>query len=287
MLIDIHAHTSVHKLWELHVDSASISDLEEAADRHGIKKIVLMATYFPFKKSGLKNDALLERIKGHDRFLMFGSLDIMNDFAAGLAELERLAENHLIAGIKLYPGYQDFSASDEAVYPVYRLAEKYRLPVMFHSGELHGCCPHSERAQEHYRCESCQIERLQYQSKPAQMIGAIQAFPGVNFILSHLGNPYFAETRKVMAECPNAFTDISGQFVSGRAEEDTPEYRREIIEEIKKVIALPRGIDRLLFGTDFPIQSYEDSISLIKALGLTAADEQKIFHDNAVKILHL
>lgn len=287
MLIDIHAHTSVHKLWELHVESATISDLEKEADSNGVEKIVLMATYFPFKKSGLKNEALLERIKGNEKFLMFGSLDVMNDFAAGLAELKRLADGRLIAGIKLYPGYQDFLASSPAVYPVYQLAEKYRLPVMFHTGELHGCCPHNERAHDHFRCESCRIERLQYQSRPMQMIGAIQAFPGVDFILSHLGNPYFAELRKVMAEHPNVYTDISGQFVSGSEEEDTPEYRREIVGEIKKIIALPHGIDRLLFGTDFPIQSYRDSIDLIKALGLAKSDEQKIFHDNAVKILHL
>lgn len=286
MLIDIHAHTSIHKLWELHVGSATIADLERAAALYGAEKVVLMATYFPLKGSGLKNEALLERIKDKGKFLMFGSLDVMNNFAAGLAELEQLAMQKLIAGIKLYPGYQDFLPSDPKMFPLYQLAEKFQLPVMLHSGELHGCCPHNERAQGNFRCESCRIKELQYQSKPLEMLEAIKAFPKVNFILSHLGNPYFDELRTVLAACPNAYTDISGQFVSGSAE-DTAVYKAEIVEEIKKILALPHGLNRLLFGTDFPIQSYQASIDLIKALKLSSADEHKVFYSNAAKLLHL
>jgi len=49
MIIDIHAHTSRHKLWNLHTASADIADLHQLADRFGIEKIYLMATYFPLK----------------------------------------------------------------------------------------------------------------------------------------------------------------------------------------------------------------------------------------------
>lgn len=284
-IIDIHAHTTNKELWNLHVKTASLSVLEELMEEHGIEKTVLMATYFPFKKSGIHNPYLFTRIKGNKKFLMFGSLDAMNDLEGGVRELESMAEEGVIVGIKLYPGYQDFRA--EKLFSVYELAEKYSLPVAFHSGELHGCCPKDDHGTREKRCgRICWIEKLGDLARPGELARAAKKFPRVNFIFAHLSNPFFDELREAMKECPNIYTDISGQYVTG-SKEDTPEYKQEIIGEIKKFLALENGIDRLLFATDFPIQSHADSIALVKALGLTHDEEQKIFFENAKKLLKL
>jgi uncharacterized protein len=210
----------------------------------------------------------------------------MNDFAAGIAELRMMAEAKLIAGIKLYPGYQDFHPGKMAMFPLYELAAEFKLPVMLHGGELHACCRRKDRLAGKRHCEICWIEKLQHLSRPEVMANAFAYFPEVDFVVSHLANPYFDELRSVMNTYQNVFTDLSGQFVSGRSDDDTPEYRQLIVEELKKFIALPNGIDRLLFATDFPIQSYEDSISIVKALGLTAEEEEKIFYANAYRLLN-
>ncbi len=288
MIIDCHAHTSNHKLWGLHTDSATIEDLERLAEKFGICKIVLMATYFPFKKTGLTNQELLARIAGNGLFCMFGSLDIMNNFQAGLRELEALAEKKLIAGIKLYPGYQNFKASDEKVFLIYELAQRFGLPVMFHTGELHHCCSREKREKGDLKCNNdfCWLDRLQHLSHPEQMRKAAQSFPDVTFVLSHLANPYFKDLRQLMAECENVHTDMSGQFLSD-TEEDNPDYRQLLKREIIKFLQLPQGIDRLMFGTDFPIQSYQDSVDLIKMLGLSEEEKGKIFYKNAQKLLGL
>jgi len=287
MRIDIHAHTSDHPLWGLHVQRAAIPDLHLLARRYGVEKIVLMATYFPFKGSGLHNRELLERMGKDPLFLMFASLDVMNDLDGGLKELEELAAGDLISGIKLYPGYQDFHPSDRRVYPVYTLAARYGLPVMFHTGELHHCCPKQERDAGRGRCGTvCWVDKLQHLARPRQMERPVKDFPHARFILSHLGNPYFEELRELMAESRNVYTDISGQFLSA-SEEDTPNYREELRVEMCRFLELDRGIDRMLFGTDFPIQSYGDSVELVKALGLSGAEEAKIFRENARDLLGL
>jgi hypothetical protein len=157
MIIDIHCHTSDHKLWGLHTESATIEDLEKYALRHGVKKIVLLATYFPLKKSGLHNRELLQRIDDNDLFIAFGSLDMTGDISAGILELEELIKGGNISGIKLYPGYQDFDPGGAKVFPMYELAESYDLPVMFHGGELHGCCPRSDREKF---CRTCRSREL-------------------------------------------------------------------------------------------------------------------------------
>lgn len=287
MIIDIHAHTSNNELWELHTKSATLADLESMAKQFAVTTIVLMATYFPYKGRSLENSDLLERVKGNPLFKVFGSLDIMNNFADGLAELRTLAKNKSIAGIKLYPGYQDFHCSDKKIHPLYELAAEYELPVMFHGGELHGCCPYRDRQAGKYLCDICHIELLQDRSNPVEMAEAIKSFPQVKFIVSHLANPFFQELRQLMAECPNVYTDISGQFVSGRLSEDNPEYHQIILNELKQFIALPGGIDRLMFGTDFPIQSYQSSVNLVLALKLNEQEAEKVFYSNAARLLNL
>src|SRR3989339_1796518 len=317
MIIDIHAHTTNHKLWNLHTPSATIEDLERLAEKNGVVKILLMATYFPFKGSGLHNEELLARIgdkklglstvrgsvygNNGPLFAVCGSLNMMDNVELGVMRLRRLAEDKKIVGIKLYPGYQDFKPSGVLAFPVYELAEKFDLPVIFHSGYLHHCCRQEEVAR---RCgrPTCPLDSLEYLSRPSQLYGAAQKFPRVKFVAAHLGNPYFSELRDLMRTCPNVYTDISGTV------EDSPEEKAALQSEILHFLALPNGIDRLMFGTDFPIQSYEDTIALVETLGGTvqavpwscddnmdAGDpwgigedgKAKIYWQNAAKLFHL
>lgn len=102
-----------------------------------------MATYFPFKRGGPYNAELLRRIEGRPLFRMFLSLDAMNNLDHGASELVELVNHRQVAGIKLYPDYQDFRLSNPRVFPVYELAEKNNLPTAIHTGELHHYCPKS------------------------------------------------------------------------------------------------------------------------------------------------
>lgn len=286
MIIDIHAHTTNSRLWDMHTESAKITDLELEAKNNKINKIILMATYFPFKRSGVYNSRLLKRIEGNKLFSIFGSLDAMNNFDEGLKELDELAGKKLIAGIKLYPGYQDFRCSDEKICDIYELAEHYGLPVAFHSGWLHSCCPRGDRVKREYKCKGkCRIDELGHLSRPEEIVKAVKKFPNVNFILSHMANPYHEELRNAMREYGNIYTDISGQFLSGS--EDTEEYKDEIKREIIKFLELKNGIERIMFATDYPIQSYKDSIALVEALGLNAEEKEKLYCRNAIKTLNL
>lgn len=285
MIIDCHAHTTNSNLRDLHTQTATIADLERLAAEHGIDVIVLMATYFPFKKSGLKNRELLKRITGKPLFRAFISLDAMNKLAEGIQELQEMVDHPQVAGIKLYPGYQDFCLTDEKMAPVYRLAERYNLPVAIHAGALHHCCPEDALGTRKMKCRgACRLDQLGHLAHP-KMVGRVaKSFPRVKFIMSHLGNPYLEEAREVMRLCPNVFTDISGQFLSGEEDSD---YLMEVASEVRKFLELEKGVERIMFGSDFPIQSHSDSIALVKAVGLTPEDEEKIFSGNARRILRL
>jgi len=288
MIIDIHAHTSDHLLHGLHTDKADLEYLRSQAKKFGINKIYLMATYFPLKKSGLSNQVLLEKIKGDPLFDCFGSLDMENNFLAGLKELTDLATNKLISGIKLYPGYQNITISDPKFSELFKLAEKYQLAVACHLGELHHCCPRQLGINQTYRCGKnyCLLDQRGNLSRPEQLGLVAKNFPKVNFIACHMASPHFEELRKIMSESDNIYTDISGQFLSG-TNEDTPAYRDYLVMEMQKFLELNKGEERLLFGTDFPIQSYQDTLELVEALKIKAELRGKILYQNSLKLLNL
>ncbi len=206
----------------------------------------------------------------------------------GIDELTVLARERKIAGIKLYPGYQNFSPSDRRIFPVYELAEELNLPVMIHTGDLHECCQKEKRDAGEFRCGFgyCPLfsEREQL-AHPLAAVLAVSSFPKVKFILSHLANDRFEDLRNIMREHPNVFTDISGQFNSG-SDRDTEQLRQATVLEIKKFLTLPRGNDRVMFATDFPIQSYEDTFDLVGRLGLIGENLEKFLYKNAELVLN-
>lgn len=288
MSIDIHAHTSSHLMHGLHVKDASLAELERIATSHGVVKTLVMATYFPFKGTGLHNRELLARIAGNNHFAAIGSLDASGDVKAGIAELADLARHEQIVGLKLYPGYQPVSVADPKLWPLYELAARYELPVTIHGGSLHHCCHGQQRAQGLGPCgkKVCPLDKLEHMSHPYGLAPVFAAWPNVTFVVAHLANPYFAALREIMTAYPNVMTDISGQFVSGSSE-DTLAYRAELIDELNKFVALPHGYERLMFATDFPIQSHADSKWLLEQINITLQDYTYIVSINAGRIYHL
>ena len=288
MIIDVHVHTSDKPMVGLHTSDASIDAIERSADRYDLRKVFVIATYFPFKGRGVPNREMLKRIEGRERFAMIGSLDVMNRFEEGLAELEELAVAGLLVGIKLFAGYQTFRISDPSIFGVYRLAQKYNLPVTIHGGELHHCCSRERRESGNLKCGNsfCWIDANTDLAKPSAFREAIKSFPDVKFVIAHLANPFFDELRALMTEFPNVVTDLSGQFLSG-TDEARLEYKVQIVEELQKFLAIPNGADRLLFASDFPIQSLEDTIQLVEMLGLDEAAKEKILWRNANRVYRL
>ena len=47
------------------------------------------------------------------------------------------------------------------------------------------------------------------------------------------------------------------------------------------------GTDKILFGSDYPAATPAQAIGDILKLGLSEADNEKIFHLNAERLLHL
>jgi predicted TIM-barrel fold metal-dependent hydrolase len=267
MKIDIHCHTTNRQL-DTAASCASLEAIAQEMQRHGIKYTVLLATYFPHRGSGISNYRLHHMIATKRRFMMFGSLDFETYFYQGFNELEEMASKQMIHGIKIYTCYQDIGLKGKELSSVLSLAERHALPMMFHVGYSYSC-------RRVYGKDT--IAAL---VTPA-MIGELAKSSAADFIISHMGKPFFDETRAV-SQLPNVYTDMSGLIDSRYDRDEIPEAVAQIRRFVEHC-----GAGKLLFGTDFPVQTHEDSIYFIEEglKGFSAAERRAVYFDNAAALL--
>jgi predicted TIM-barrel fold metal-dependent hydrolase len=118
-------------------------------------------------------------------------------------------------------------------------------------------------------------------------------FPDTQMILNHTGLPAdrsadgIAGWKRAMAKlaaCPNAAVKISGLGVPGARW--TAESNREIVLTAIELF----GVDRCMMASNFPVDglcaSFDAIFGGFRAIvaGFPAADQRKLFHDNAIRI---
>jgi predicted TIM-barrel fold metal-dependent hydrolase len=271
--IDVHCHTSNRKLKAVSEEDASLDVIAERMGEYDVEKTVVLATYFPHKQSGITNYRLLNWINGRDEFVMFGSLDFEHYFYQGLNELEEMASECMIEGIKIYTCYQEIDLEGENFGKVVDVARKNYLPIMFHTGYSHGAM------------KSYGKMTIAREAKPKDIEKVALRNLDVNFVMSHMGKPFFDDLVEVMKKgYPNLYTDMSGLLDSKYEQEDIP----ECVEEIRRFLG-ECGCGKFLFGTDFPVQTHKDSVYMIEEgmKGFSEEDKNDVYYRNAKCLLML
>jgi len=268
--IDIHCHTTNRSVKDILPASAGIETLLSEMKAHDVEKTVLLATYFPHRESGISNFRMHHWIKDRPEFAMFGSLDFEHYFKQGMNELYELSEGGLIKGIKIYTGYQRIDLESANFREVLGLARKQELPVMFH-------CGFSYSSMRQYGKPAITVV------VGAKMLEPIALeYPSLVFILSHLAKPATEELISVLKRAPNVYTDMSGLVDSKFDKDEIPDS----IESIRKVLG-ECGPKKLLFGTDFPVQTHDDSVYFIEQAmkDYSLKDKEDVYYNNARRLL--
>lgn len=269
--IDIHCHSTNRIVLDASEPNATTEKIVEKMREYEIEKTVLLATYFPHKHSGISNFRMLHWANAHPgKFFVLGSLDFENYFYQGINELEELAKNSLIKGIKIYTTYQHIDFPSTKIDLIAEIAKKYSLPLMFHGGESYSSLRKTGKPVVANLVMPSQLEYL--------------AKEGNKIILSHLCSPYFDELIKVAKRNENVYSDVSGLIDSRYDRHEIP----ETIEQIKKFL-YECGPEKLFFGTDFPIQTHEDSIYFVEESmkNFSEEDKKKVYYNNAHKLLRI
>ena len=194
MIIDTHAHIGnmilfnmteeelVYSVNKYNIDFTLVSSIEAAEfDHQGVA-----VPQFLQKPQNVLLEKLLKVIKRHPNKL--GALVFMKCFSEQPdAETERIiAENReYIYGIKLHPFHSRTAPDDPKLEPVYRLAAKFSLPVVSHTG---GCA----------------------EAESIRLYNAAKAHPELDFVMVHmdLGTDN-SKALELLRKLPNLYGDTT------------------------------------------------------------------------------
>ncbi len=184
----------------------------------------------------------------------------------------RRVEQRLQAGthrcIKIYLGYVPQYPTDSAYEPVYALARRFDVPVVFHTGDT-------------YSADA----RLRY-AHPLAIDDVAVEHRDVDFVIAHAGYPWIRTAAEVAYKNPNVYLEASA-FMLGDPRARSREWvDRYVVEPIAWIFGYVEDPTKLLFGSDWPLV---DIASYVDAYRRAVPREhwRAVFHDNAVRVFRL
>ncbi len=181
-----------------------------------------------------------------------------------LKELEQEVQTPEVVGLKIYLGYYPFYAYDTVYEPVYELAARYNLPVVFHTGDTY-----SERG------------LLKY-SHPLTIDEVAVAHQNVNFVLAHFGDPWTLTGAELIYKNANVFADLSGLIVGTKKDLEWHSKGR-FLDHLRHALVFSDSYHKLLFGTDWPLIPVAPYVDFIKAL-IPPEHHEAVFYQNAINV---
>lgn len=142
-----------------------------------------------------------------------------------------------LRGIKLLPMYAGFNPTDERLEPLWKYAEKHRLPILLHTGTTFV-------SQAPLEC-----------TLPRHLDTVAIRHPEVKLILAHLGHPYEGECVVTIRKHPNVFADISALH-----------YRPFQFYHSLMLVQEYGVWDKVLFGTDYPFTTVNATLDGLRNL---------------------
>ena len=263
MLIDFHSHCFPDKIAQSavikigakagglipHTDG-SLEGLADFMKQQGVDKFVVLNIATNEKQMTAVNDFAAEMNKRED-VIAFGS--VYPKAANVMEELERIKSLGL-KGVKFQFDYQGLYVDDEIMKPIYKKIAQLDLVTMIHAGFDYGFAP-------------------PYMATPERIVNALR-WVDSPFIASHWGGLSCAESvLKLLCGLPIYF--------------DTSYGYGAIAMPSAQMIVEKHGADKILFGSDCPWHSPEEEKRLIESLGLSESEKEKIYHENAEKLLGL
>ena len=267
-VLDVHTHVypekiaekAVHNLGEFYNftvhGNGTHSGLEKEAKAAGIDGFFLFCVATNARQVEHVNTsvaALCESSKKNG-FEAYGFAGMHQDFENKEAELDRCISLGL-KGIKLHPDIQGANADCDSFMELYELMEKKNLKLYLHVGD----------------------DRPQYRfSDPERVANVARTFPKLNIVAAHLGGYKAWDSAKehLYGKFDNVYYDCSSSLWAM-----TPERAKELI--------FGCGLDRVMFGTDYPVCNLDEYLDMFMKLDLTDKQREDIFYNNAKRFINL
>jgi len=263
--IDFHAHIVLHERPESDLPLNLPDDMLATMDAHNVERAVILpinwSEYFPLTPdervdwlaaNNERQAALAAESDG--RFVAYADLALGGIYSPhrAAAELARAAGELSLRGLKIHPTDLGVPADDLRLVPIIRQAADLGLPVTVHS----------------YPSDSG--PSFDY-SAPHRIARMAVTFPDVTWIIAHLGGCRFMDVIPI-----ETYVDFSGMLL-GTCELYGVAFAERLLRRI--------GLERVLFGTDYPAFPYEDYYAALDQMHFTDDETERIAFRNATGIL--
>lgn len=243
--------------WGLPTDPSIIEESMELFIREMDAAHVVKALVPPRRAFGIDNADLVALMQAYpERFIGCPCLDPNLDLSVALKELDDYVINGPCTAIMMEPGKctEPIYSNDERIYPIYEKCQKEGITVLLSHG---GFIPPD----------------MSY-NNPMHIDQIAKDFPDLRLVVCHAGWPFAAQMVHVAFSRPNIYIMPDMYMVNCAASEDYIKAANYMIS------------DKLIFGSAYPIMSFQPSIDYIKA-NVRPEVHQKIFYDNAMRALGL
>ena len=258
MIIDAHAHIFPDKIAEkavagiggfygmkIRYDGTLGTLLNEGAAAGVDRFLVQSVATVPEQVTAI-NDFIAKSVGNYpDKLIGFGAMH--PDFADIAGETERIISLGL-KGIKLHSDFQRFNIDDERAFPIYEAAEG-RLPILFHIGD----------------------NRYDF-SSPERLMRVVRRFPNLTVIGAHFAGWSMWDKGAELFAGSGIYADCSSSLYAM-----SPEHAAELIRKI--------GVDRVMWGTDYPMWSAAEELERFDKLPLTDEERGMILGENAMRLI--
>ncbi len=258
-LIDVHTHVypekvarkatlSICDFYDMGSDNTGTSEeLIEKGRSVGVEKYLILPVAVRPGLASGINEFIKSECDAHSEFIGFGTVHAEMDDI--ISEIDHIRSLGL-RGIKMHPDTQMFNIDDERLYPMYEEIQG-ELPIYLHTGDY----------------------RYDY-SHPRRLRRVLNDFPKLQAVAAHLGGWSVQDIAQEYLRDTDCLVDISSSLMFIEPEKAV-EYIRNF------------GVDRVMFGSDFPLGSPEVEVERFMKLPLTDTEREQIAYITAENFLKI
>ncbi len=228
----------------------TVDSLLAIGEKTGIDRFVVQSVATTPHQVGSINKFIADEVSLYpEKFIGLGTLHPDSSDLKGDVEMIKELGLH---GVKLHPDIQRFKIDDYRCLKIYELCEEENLPILMHTGDY----------------------RYDY-SNPNRLMPILDIYKDLTVIGAHLGGwSIWEEAAEKLVGYKNFFVDSSSSLYELPSEKAT-----EIIRAY--------GVDRVLFGTDFPLFSPDIELERFMALPLDDSERKMILSENVLRLYNI
>ncbi len=264
MIIDVHTHLNNYDESKVVALQERLDQLQESIRYNRVDQVLVLTSY-KVNQHRPSTREVVEITRNIPHIHVVAGISVMTYRERDLRELADFLKDGLVAGLKLYPGYEPFYPYDRRCQVLYDLAMEFDVPVMFHTGDTY--TPQGKLRFAH----------------PLNIDDVAVDHPQMRIVICHIGNPWIRDCMEVVYKNRNCAADISGLVLG----DFKSKFKRFMLQQVKEMILYAGEPEYLLYGTDWPICRMRTYLAFVEELKLSQDTKDKIFWRNAVRIFKL